>query len=469
LNLFSTMDLAACALSAYVGINNFSCFLRSRTDKERLHFSFLCLSIALYDAAAALIYAADSPSASPAWQRLQYIFSIAMSLTVVHFTYRLLSRKIDLAARIILGAFAACLAAGLAFGRLVLADGPAAAKTVRAFGAAATYFERVPGPVWKALFLSQALAMCYLYVLIIKEAAKRKDRGFVPLLIGFLAFFSSIAVDILSASGVLSLMYTAEYAFLALIFAMDQLLLKRFILARREVEAMNRNLGEMVSERTIEIRKLADELSRANAELKAKNESLTDLAERDGMTELLNHAAFHRRFSELFNLSRRHAIPVCVMIIDIDHFKSINDRFGHQAGDEVIRAFADTLKAGSRNYDIKSRYADGTRQAAALRNYDIAGRYGGDEFAIALPYCGEGETRIVAERILGMIRALAFDGYPELKVSASVGCAVLADVSRASDELRAIRLADRALYAAKEKGRDGYMIRTPDDDIEILE
>lgn len=468
MNLFSAMDLAACALSAYVGINNFSCFLRSRTDKERLHFSLLCASIALYDAAAALIYATDAPSAGLPWQRLQFFLSIAISLTVVHFTYRLLSRKIDLPAKIILGAFAACLAAGLIFGRLVLDEGPAVGKTVRALGASAAFFEGAPGPVWKALFLSQALAMCYLYVLIIREAAKKRDRDLVPLLVGFLAFFSSIAVDILSASGVLSLMYTAEYAFLILIFAMDQLLLKRFIRARREVEAMNRNLGELVNERTVEIRKLADELIRANAELKSKNESLTDLAERDSMTELLNHAAFHRRFSELFNLSRRHAIPVCVMIIDIDHFKSINDRFGHQAGDEVIRAFADTLKAGSRNYDIKSRYASETRQAA-LRNYDIAGRYGGDEFAIALPYCGESETRIVAERILGMIRALAFAGRPDLKVSASVGCAVLTDVSRASDELRAIRLADRALYAAKEKGRDGYVIRTPDDDIEILE
>jgi GGDEF domain-containing protein len=68
-----------------------------------------------------------------------------------------------------------------------------------------------------------------------------------------------------------------------------------------------------------------------------------------------------------------------------------------------------------------------------------------------------------------MIRSLGFAGFPDLKVSASLGCAVLADVSRASDELRAIRLADQALYAAKERGRDGYAIRTPDDDIEILE
>lgn len=469
LNLFSAMDLAACALSAYVGISNFSYFLRDRTGKDRLHFSLLCLSVALYDAVGALLYASGTQASSLPWERLHFFLSAAIAVEVVHFTYRILSRDLDLPGRLLLGAFAACLVAGLALMRYIVDEQRPVERTIRAFGAWATYFEHESGPVWNAQFLAQAFGICYISFLIIRDFATRKSRDISPLLAAFLAFFASIIVDILTASGVLGLMYTAEYSFLILIFAMDQLLQKRFIRARREVESMNRNLGEMVRERTIEIRKLADELIEANRELTAKNASLTELAERDSMTELLNHAAFHRRFSELFNLSRRHSIPVCVMIIDIDHFKSINDRFGHQAGDAVIKKFADTLRASSRNYDIKGRYETDGDPAAALRNYDIAGRYGGDEFAIVLPYCGESETKIVAERICSMVRALAFEQYPDLKVSASIGCAVLTDASRAADELRAIKLADRALYSAKERGRNNYVIRTPDDDIEVLE
>jgi GGDEF domain-containing protein len=470
LNLFSTMDLAVCALSAYVGIKNFLYFLRMRAERERLHFSLLCLSIALYDAASALLYASSAPSSGTPWNELQFFFSILIALEVVNFSYCILARKGDWPRKMLIGAFAACFAAGLFLGRDILDPGQSSGKTIRAFGAWATYYERKPGIVWNALLLSQILAMCYLYALLFREFIKRKRKDLLPILIGFLAFFSSIGLDILTASNVLDIPYTSEYAFLILIIAMDDLLQRRFIGALREVEALNRGLGEKVRERTQEIQELVDELTAANVELKEKNSILTELAERDSMTELLNHAAFHRRFSELFNLSKRHAIPICVMIIDIDHFKSVNDRFGHQAGDTVIRAFADTLKAGSRNYDIKSRYhEEGDKAPAALRNYDVAGRYGGDEFAIALPYCGESEAKIVAERILSMIRDLAFAQYPELKVSASIGCAVMTAVSRAADEFRAIKLADRALYAAKERGRNNYVLSSPEDDIEVLE
>ena len=68
-----------------------------------------------------------------------------------------------------------------------------------------------------------------------------------------------------------------------------------------------------------------------------------------------------------------------------------------------------------------------------------------------------------------MIRALVFDQYPDLKVSASIGCAALADASRVVDEMMAIKLADRALYAAKERGRNNFVISAPEDDIEVLE
>jgi GGDEF domain-containing protein len=469
LNLFSSLDLVLCALSAYVGANNLNYFLRIRSEKERLHFSLACISTALYAAAAAGLYASDDAGTSVVWQRLQFFFSTALVIEFLNFTYCLLGRKSDVPHKIFAGISILCIGSGILFGGYILDERRPLTRVVRMLGASAEYVEHTPGPVWNVLLLVELIGMGYLYILLIREYRRGRSRALLPLLLGFLAFFASVIVDILTASDLITSVYTAEYAFFLLILVMDNLLLQRFIRALRDVEDLNLNLGEKVRERTSEIQDLADELKSANAELKVKNEELTVLAERDGMTELLNHEAFHRRFSELFNLARRHSIPVTVMLMDIDRFKSINDRFGHQAGDEVIRKFAETLKSGSRNYDLKARYKDGEEPAhSALRNYDLAGRYGGDEFAIALPYCGALEARIVADRICAMVRGLRFEEYPELKVSASIGCAVLADPSLSGDEPRVIRLADRALYEAKERGRDNAVIRSFGDEIEEL-
>jgi GGDEF domain-containing protein len=277
------------------------------------------------------------------------------------------------------------------------------------------------------------------------------------LLGGFFVFFVSAVVDMLISMDIILSLYTVEYSFLVMVLVMDYILIKRFIGVFAEVETLNLHLGEKVDERTAEIQKLASELKTMNLRLEEKNTSLKLRVDRDSMTALLNHAAFHRRLSEVFNLCQRQGFPISVMLLDIDHFKQINDSHGHPMGDQVISRFAKMLSDSSRNYDIKSRYEKNAPDTATEGQDDpIAGRYGGDEFAVALPNCGQEQAQTIAERIRSRIRNLEFAANPKLRVTASLGCAVLLDPSKCESEAQLIQLADRALYDAKRAGRDRF-------------
>ena len=197
---------------------------------------------------------------------------------------------------------------------------------------------------------------------------------------------------------------------------------------------------------------MAEELKAANEQLTAANASLQKRVEHDGMTALLNHAAFHRRLAEIFNLCRRQQFAITVMLLDIDHFKRTNDTHGHQMGDQVIAAFAQVLRECSRNYDIKSRYEEPTTEPGAIpREQGLAGRYGGDEFIVAYVKCGLPEARIIAERLCSRVRNLAFEVAADLRVTASIGCAVVSEPRTCSNELELVQLAKKA-------GRDRFVL-----------
>ena len=119
-------------------------------------------------------------------------------------------------------------------------------------------------------------------------------------------------------------------------------------------------------------------------------------------------------------------------MLDIDHFKSINDQYGHPAGDEVIRKVAEILRG-------------------SLRGDDVPGRYGGEEFGVLLPDTPEAGAEVIAERIRRRIERAAL-GRPGLRATASIGIAEIR--TRDVDYTVWISQADRALYAAKERGRN---------------
>jgi two-component system cell cycle response regulator len=170
-------------------------------------------------------------------------------------------------------------------------------------------------------------------------------------------------------------------------------------------------------------------------------QALQDLATHDSLTGLLNRRAFEQRLSEELERSRRYRHACAVMIIDADHFKRINDVYGHPVGDEVLRALAARIRTH-------------------IRPTDRAGRYGGEEFAVLLPETATAEAVEVAERIrAGVAHApLAVVDDTPVGITVSVGVAAYPQDGASEDAL--IEAADRLLYSGKEAGRD-RVVPTP--------
>lgn len=239
------------------------------------------------------------------------------------------------------------------------------------------------------------------------------------------------------------------YAAVLLYVGSALVLAVRFVRILSEVKDLNVNLERKVDERTGQLMRLTDELEK-------KNKILSEVALRDSLTGLYNHAAFHERLLELLNESKRHAFAMCVVMIDIDDFKVFNDTYGHQVGDEILLRIADIFKSGLREYDAVSKFMDDDagKVSQAIRNYDLVGRYGGDEFVLVLPYCGEEEALVVAERTCRSIEAIRLKNHPELKITGSFGLAMLDECTECRDSKELIALADKALYRAKSEGKN---------------
>lgn len=154
----------------------------------------------------------------------------------------------------------------------------------------------------------------------------------------------------------------------------------------------------------------------------------------DGMTGLFNFRYFDNTLREFLEAAVRRADKLTVAFIDIDHFKKINDTYGHQVGDEVLRQLAEVIRH-------------------SLRPFDVAARYGGEEFAAILPGCNAENALKVGERIRRNVeqKIFAADGL-QLRITVSVGVTTFPDYAQNEEEL--IRQSDMALYRAKQMGRN---------------
>ena len=159
------------------------------------------------------------------------------------------------------------------------------------------------------------------------------------------------------------------------------------------------------------------------------------LASVDSLTGLLNHRAWHERLREEWSRALRYGTAPAVIMLDLDYFKGINDRYGHEAGDDVLRALARVLQR--------------------LRSTDLVGRLGGDEFCILLPDSSSAEAWLVAEKTRAALaqEVAAILGRSGGRVSLSAGVASGREVA-AGDAKALLRAADRALYDAKAAGGD---------------
>lgn len=158
---------------------------------------------------------------------------------------------------------------------------------------------------------------------------------------------------------------------------------------------------------------------------------LREQAYSDGLTGLLNRHGWDERAPALFDQSRRHAMPLALIMLDLDHFKRVNDTLGHEVGDQVLRLFSAVLK------DHR-------------RSSDLAARVGGEEFALLLPHTDLAAATLIEQRLRASLKA-ACAGKPHLTVDYSAGLAMLqaTDATLIAFMVRA----DKALYEAKNAGR----------------
>jgi len=166
---------------------------------------------------------------------------------------------------------------------------------------------------------------------------------------------------------------------------------------------------------------------------------LATRAEVDGLTGLGNRQQFNRRWEQEIACFERYGTPLSVILCDLDHFKRINDSFGHPAGDEVLQGFSKVI-------------------AQSVRTTDVACRYGGEEFVVIMPHTAPADALIVAERIRTALAGVTFPRHPEHRVTVSIGIAGLSGLLPGMTKERWVEHADKALYAAKHSGRNRVVI-----------
>ncbi len=167
-----------------------------------------------------------------------------------------------------------------------------------------------------------------------------------------------------------------------------------------------------------------------------QHESITD-----GLTNLRNRRYFDQRISEEVALSKRYKLPLTFMLLDVDHFKKINDTYGHKVGDEVLKNLSKVV-------------------LEVVRDSDIVARYGGEEIAIITPSTNKQEAELLAERLRGIVEKTTVSTISTtqeiIQVTVSIGICSLSAVI--TDKEALIEETDQALYLAKKYGRNRVVV-----------
>jgi diguanylate cyclase (GGDEF)-like protein len=185
-------------------------------------------------------------------------------------------------------------------------------------------------------------------------------------------------------------------------------------------------------------RSFADQLSLALVNIELR-ERLQNMAIKDPLTELYNRRFLDEALSRELLIAERKKTKVCVAMVDIDHFKKVNDTHGHPAGDVILKQV-------------------GRHLANAVRRSDIVCRYGGEEMLLVMPDCeldeGVRKASAIRESIKSMV--LRSDGVELPSITVSIGVAIYPD--NAQDRIELVSAADQALYKAKKSGRDRVVV-----------
>jgi diguanylate cyclase (GGDEF)-like protein len=181
---------------------------------------------------------------------------------------------------------------------------------------------------------------------------------------------------------------------------------------------------------TGQLQKVRGDLEESNTALRATLATAELLASKDQMTGLLNRRSFDQRLDATIARSTRHGDPFSLLMIDMDHFKNINDYYGHSTGDDVLRRFGEVM-------------------SERLRPYDVAARWGGEEFVVLADGANLDNARMLAEQMRESVATTPFSPVP--RVTISIGVAEYQE-GESGDDL--LKRADKALYSAKRNGRN---------------
>lgn len=201
--------------------------------------------------------------------------------------------------------------------------------------------------------------------------------------------------------------------------------------SREEIENYSKNLENMVHERT-------QELEETNKELQGTKELYRKLSVIDGLTGIYNRRYFEEVLNKEFERVKRYSRPISLLMIDLDHFKKINDTYGHPAGDYILKELSNVL----------SKF---------VRTVDFVARYGGEEFCVILFETERKDAIRLSERLVKLIdqkKFPAFGNLPELHLTISIGIATYPEDAKTREGL--IKKADEALYQAKILGRNRF-------------
>jgi diguanylate cyclase (GGDEF)-like protein/PAS domain S-box-containing protein len=186
----------------------------------------------------------------------------------------------------------------------------------------------------------------------------------------------------------------------------------------------------VIERKNANLQKMLVRLRQSQAEVRLQNEKLSALASRDPLTNCYNRRAFFDQFENLWSSAKRYGHPLSCVMVDVDHFKKINDRFGHGVGDQVLQQIAQILRNMARQNDILCRY-------------------GGEEFCVLLPHVSLADAYQAAERFR---QGIAAGKCGNVSVTASLGVSSLS--LGASEPRELLDQADKALYHAKNSGRN---------------
>ena len=200
------------------------------------------------------------------------------------------------------------------------------------------------------------------------------------------------------------------------------------------LQAINRRHGAFAGDDIVILHALANQIAIAIENAELYQDSISD-----GLTGIYQRRYLDLRLKEEMHSAMRYQHPLSLMMLDVDHFKQVNDRFGHSTGDEVLKKLASIMIQGT-------------------RLSDVVGRYGGEEFMIIVPHINQRDVEIVAERIRRSIANCDING---IRVTVSIGIAHFDGRPDKVEYDRLLELADGALYEAKETGRNKLVIRRP--------